>query len=181
MTDKATVEIASPRAGRVAKRMFAGGKVPGRQGPHCDRCGGRCAANGQAERARRGRAQAERGQLPPPRPATSPATALRAIQSWPRPQRASWRATSASTSGPSPVRGGPGGSPLTTSAPWPIRAAAVRRRRWGRAARGRGAESRSVECAGRSPRRWCGPSTRRPTSPMSRRLTAPSWSRCGVR
>ncbi len=172
MTDKATVEIGSPRVGRVAKRMFAEGeRCPVGKVLIAIEVEGEDRAGSQAPSAHAPKAAAA---VPSARPATGrrPATPF-----WRRRPRASWRATSASTSERSRVPAGQAGSPLTTSARTGVEG--VRRSRPRRRAP-MACGSLSAGCAGRSPRRWSGRSKPRRTSPTSRRSTAPSWWRSGL-
>ena len=109
MTDKATVEIPSPRAGRVAKRMYAEGQIcPVGKVLIDDR------GRGAARPARRRRARAPQPRTPPKprlrggagRRGASERRRRRAARAcWRRRPPASWRATSASTSARSPATG----------------------------------------------------------------------------
>ena len=119
MTDKATVEIGSPRAGRVAQRLFAEGeRCPVGKVLIVIEVEGDAAAGDaspQPERPRRLRAAA---------PVTQASQDRQWCGDWgggvwPRRRRGSWRVTSASTSVRSPGAAAPAESPPTTLRPSP--------------------------------------------------------------
>ena len=188
MTDKATVEIPSPRAGRVAQaHVRRGADLPGRHGPDRDR--GRGGAAPRRRRRAGGAGRAADAPHAPPRPA--PARARR-VERRRTPRDAGVLATPATRKlarelgvdirDGRAAPGRPAASPPTTCARHGggRRGAARRRARARRAGARRAATSasRSAACARRSPRTWRARSTPRRTSPTSRRSTAPSWSRC---
>ena len=179
MTDKATVEIPSPVAGKVVWHWAARSATRSRSAPSW--CGWRSAGEGNEEvaaapreaappRAAAGRAadrrrRRRRRRRPQPTPVRrrqrrSPARSLgpprprRARSRSPRRRCGCARARPASTCARCAAAARPAASATRTSTPSSQRAAAPRRRRRPRRAhRGRG-RSRSSACAGASPRRW---------------------------
>ena len=185
MTDKATVEIGSPRAGRVAKRMFAEG----------ERCPvGKVLITIDVERSRVRTPSANRGAPDGPRRRAEGGRGERpACAARPGKRRGERRGRAGhagdAQAGARHRRRHPRGRrhrprrahhlrrrARRTAAGRPVGRAPRRRRRGTRAPTACG--SRSAGCARRSPRSWSARSRPRRTSPTSRRSTAPSWSRC---
>ena len=182
MTDKATVEITSPRAGRVAKRMYAEGQtcpvgkvliaieLRRRKAARQPAAAAATAAPARAPsrhehacRTRQRRQRARRGRAGDARHAQARARDRR---------RHSRRRR---------LRAGRARDGRTTCARTPRRPPSrTRRRRRSRRSRPTATTCacRSGACARRSPRTWCGRSRPRRTTPTSKRSTARTWWRC---
>jgi len=173
MTDKATVEIPTPRAGRVAKLMYgegqvcpvgkvliaievadaaAGGAGTAAASSHVEVT--HAASTGEPAPRNNGVNARDAGVLATPatrKLARDTGVDIREVTG----TGPAGRVTS------DDVRAHGGGGPAR--APGPATATSA---------------SRSAACAGRSPSTWCSRSTPRRTSPTWRRSTAPSWWRC---
>ena len=182
MTDKATVEIPAPRAGRVAKRMYAEGQIcpVGKVLITIEVAdGGRQATPAAAAGRRRAPTRRPRPSAGERAPRNNGVNARDAgVLATPATRKLARDLDVDIREVPAPGRAG--GSPRTTCAAH-AGAAPPRRRRRRRGGRADDVASRSGACAGRSPSTWCTRSTRRRTSPTSRRSTAPTWSRCATR